>query len=61
MDEEFRKFESDKRLSNTSTRVSVFSAFSKNMDDFGDTLADFSVADQPKLYMRKYLSLGLAM
>lgn len=38
----------------------MFSAFSKNMDDFGDTLADFSVADQPKLYMRKYLSLGLA-
>lgn len=53
---ELKKLESDKRLSNTA-RSSIFNTFSRSMDDYGDAFHDYSVSDNPKLYVRKYFYL----
>ena len=41
-------------------RQSIFTGFSKSMDNYGELLNDYSVPDQPKLYMRKAFFLTAA-
>lgn len=57
LDEGLKKLESDKRIGSVN-RSSIFNSFSKSMDDYGDAFNDFSVSDQPKIYLRKYIFLA---
>lgn len=61
IEEGYKRIINEKKTLVNANRASIFNTFSKSMDGYGEMFADYSVADEPKLYLRKYVYLSLSL